>query len=110
MTTPSKKQRRLIPEPLLKELHELYSLGVPVSKLTKELNDITNPVLTKLLVTYSLYIDETDEDRKISLYANLFPKWLDNDVLEVQACPLNCKFDGYWPQGKWQACNVEAAQ
>lgn len=98
---PAKKQRRLIPEKLLKELYELHEVGVPTSKLVKRLEHITHPVLSNLLAVYSEYVNETDKERKETIYFSLFPAWLDIKRIEVQACPPSWRYVGLFPLGTW---------
>lgn len=87
---------------LLVDCYQLYSTGVPISKILKSINvGITQPTLTKMLKHYKAYASEDILPvAKQLIAASLFPEWL-NDKDAVQVQPPEWYYSGTFPLGHW---------
>jgi len=94
-------KRKLIAEPLLKDLAEDFNKGVPLATLIRNYQlEVSPPHLRKLLFIYSQILDESMPERHArTLRASLFPAWLTEGV---QVQPDNWGFLGKFPLGNWE--------
>lgn len=92
----TKAKRKLIPKALFAEIVARKALGVPLSRIIKDLNlDISRTSLSSLLKVYEVsYINGKFD-------ASLFPPWL-KDKAEVQKQPDSWYYQGHFPWGSWQ--------
>lgn len=92
----TKAKRKLIPKALVIEIVKRQALGVPLSRIIKDLElNISRTSLKSILDIYK----SVDPDS--SWEASLFPPWL-NDEAKVQEQPNNWYYQGYFPWGSWQ--------
>ena len=88
-------KRKLIPRQLFKRLYKLHSLGVPVAKLSRNIN-ISHPHLTKLIANYTPELE-----------ASYFPDWLDDTRPDAQEMPDGWRYIGRFPLGEWEHCTLQ---
>ena len=90
-------KRKLLPQPLMAELHNKWSVGVSISRLLRDYNlNISRTLLVKLLQMYDKHYLTNEE-----ITASLFPPWLDNALANSQEQPDNWSYQGYFPLGVW---------
>lgn len=92
----TKAKRKLIPKALFVEIISRKALGVPISRVIKDLDlDISRTSLNSLLKVYEVSAVTGKFD------GSLFPPWL-ADTPEVQEQPDNWYYQGHFPWGNWQ--------
>lgn len=92
----TKAKRKLIPRALVLQIVERQALGVPLSRIIKDLRlDISRTSLKSILDVYKA----VDSDSPCE--ASLFPPWLTKEA-KVQEQPSNWYYQGYFPWGCWK--------
>lgn len=96
------KMRKLMNPKLYTQIQEKLDMGVPLTKVMKQL-DITmsHPACSKLMRYFEDSRDYSDPDGATIIHNSLFPKWLDADGPTVQEQPFDYKYIGYFPYGEW---------
>lgn len=92
----------LIKEPLLKQLSEEATIGVPVATLVSKYKlEVTPPTLSKMISHYKAMITAPDDKSKKIIELSLFPNWLDYKDQPIIKQPSQYRYSGSFPLGKW---------
>ena len=100
-------KRKLVPQAILIEVHDLHVIGVPLAKILRDKDlDACRPVISKLLDAYDLAQRE-DMTTKVrhKVFNSLFPVWLAKEPT-IQEQPDGWRYAGRFPTGQWLAPNV----
>lgn len=92
----TRAKRKLIPRALFAEIIARKALGVPSSRIIKDLElDISRTSLSSLIKVYEVSYADGKFD------TSLFPPWL-KDTAKIQEQPDNWYYEGYFPWGVWK--------
>lgn len=94
-------KRKLLAPTVALKLVTLRRLGVPYSRLIKDLDlSMTVPTLTKLITAYDTFYNNAEMTAELG--DRLFPSWLNLDCDKVQEAPEGWVYQGYFPLvGEW---------
>ena len=96
-----KNTRKLLSETILADLLYKSDLGVPHSKLIRDMNlDVSLPHLTKLIGWYKQ--SEEAEVNAHFIRASLFPPWIVENINGMQCQPDTYTYKGLFPFGEWK--------
>jgi hypothetical protein len=95
------KARKLVSLPLLSKVCERVNMGVPLTRVIRQLNlDISRPCLASLLDAYITYTLSKDREPGKTIFNSLFPPWMPEGEHIVMSPDSWC-YVGRFPLGYW---------